>query len=193
MEVSFLKVLDTAFKVDSNGILREIQYEAEMEDADISDETRIKYALQRRGLALHVAQLMSWPKHEALVKKMMKEWNKKPVHGYAKVRLDQIYRADIEVFNQLAAQTEDGLAPPGDGTFILDQFMDGILKSWDFRNTMNSMPYAVAAPAQSQNQHQQKTGNKRSNGKTQREQELENQIKRLKANAQKQPIANKGA
>ena len=193
-------MIDSALKVDSNGILREIQYEAEMEDADISDETRIKYALQRRGLAMHIAQLMSWKKHEDLVKILMKEWNKKPVQGYAKVRLEQIYRADIEVFCQLAALTEDGLAPPGDGTFICDQYMDEILKSWDFRNTMAPLPFAVGA-AQNQNQQNQQNKNqqnksqqnKRAAGKSNREQQLENQIKRLKESAQKQSIANKGA
>ena len=70
------------------GVMR--QSEVAVEDpADVSTELQLQFALKRRGVALHVAKVMSFSTHEKICKVLMKALNAKPLPGYAKVSLEQ--------------------------------------------------------------------------------------------------------
>ena len=70
--------------------------------ADIGTDLRLRDALTRRGVALHMAGLMSFGKHEAWVKRLFKMMQRAPRPGYAAISLQQIRDADNEWFVQMA-------------------------------------------------------------------------------------------
>lgn len=55
--------LDPLWKPDSQGVIREVRVQAEIK-ADTSSDLRLKYALQRRSLALDQARLIDYEKME---------------------------------------------------------------------------------------------------------------------------------
>eukprot|EP00973_Karenia_brevis_P083726 11617511-Karenia_brevis.AAC.1 len=57
---------DKQFSADAGGILREKTKEAQLQ-ADTSTDLLLRYALQRRGLALDQAGIMSFTVHEKIV------------------------------------------------------------------------------------------------------------------------------
>ena len=57
---------DPTWKPDSQGIIREVRVREEVK-ADTSTDLRLKYALQRRSLALDQARLVEYEKMEEMV------------------------------------------------------------------------------------------------------------------------------
>ena len=95
---------------------------------------------QRRGFALEIARLMSSKAHSALVKWLMKGYQKDPLPGWSAVTLAQVELADKEVFVRLGEDTQDGLDPdPTDGTLPLDNLLRHII-STDLDLAMILMP-----------------------------------------------------
>ena len=108
--------------------------------ADVSTSLKLSRMFQRRGFALEIARLMSSKAHSALVKWLMKGYQKDPLPGWSAVTLAQVELADKEVFVRLGEDTQDGLDPdPTDGTLPLDNLLKHIL-STDLDLAMILMP-----------------------------------------------------
>jgi hypothetical protein len=117
---------DNFWKPDANGHLRE--YSSIIETpADISDMLKIKTLLQRRGVALQMARLMSYKGHEKWVAKLFKELQRDPLPGYAKFSLAQASRVDQELFAELAEVTRGSLGLKSDGSYPLDSLVEKIM------------------------------------------------------------------
>ncbi len=97
---------DKELKTDARGFVRE-QTKADHPSADLASDLRIRNAFDRRGLALEQANVMSYSPHAVLVKVLFTEYLREPPVGYAKVSLDQIVRADKEVFRRLQDWVEE--------------------------------------------------------------------------------------
>ena len=67
--------------------------------ADTSNELLMQWALQRRGLAFDQCKLISNDVHYKWVQSLLMQLTRDAPPGYAKVQMEQILRADRELFN----------------------------------------------------------------------------------------------
>ena len=129
-ELDGVEVLEY-FKTDSSGFMRAFTCPEEL-PADISSEMLTKNALQRRGIAMHMAGLMSWPIHEQLLNTYFQAYYDKPLPGYARTTFEQINQADLYVFKKLADNLKEDLTLPPDGSMPFDNHIQAILISHKF-------------------------------------------------------------
>jgi hypothetical protein len=115
-------------KADSSGFVKEKSTEVRGV-TDTSSELLIRYALTRRGLAMEMGQLLSYVEHEKMVAFLFREYMRLPPPGYGKVSIEQLRRADLEIFRQLQEQTRGGVKLMPDGRMPLDLVLPGILVS----------------------------------------------------------------
>eukprot|EP00435_Cladocopium_sp_Y103_P060396 s860_g22.t1 len=72
--------------------------------ADTSNELLMQWAMQRRGLAFDQCKLMSNDVHDKWVTTLLTQLTREPPPGYAKVRMEQVLRADKELFTVMAQE-----------------------------------------------------------------------------------------
>jgi hypothetical protein len=117
---------DEMWKEDGEGRLKRVSIPGE-DKADLKDHLMLRYALQRRGVALEIARLMSFKVHEKLINFFFEELARDSLPGYAQVTLEQVRRADKEVFMRLAEKTRGGIVQAAGDERPLDCFVDGII------------------------------------------------------------------
>eukprot|EP00974_Lingulodinium_polyedra_P124069 11189163-Lingulodinium_polyedra.AAC.1 len=71
------------WKADANGVLRE-RVLADPAKADVALDLKLRFAHQRRGLAMGQAGRMTYDCHELWVDKMFRELMRVPPPGYAR-------------------------------------------------------------------------------------------------------------
>ena len=135
-EIKSIKKIKT-WQSDSEGRLK-FSEETKEDAADTNSDLKLKAALQRRGLAMEVAQLLSYETHDRYVNWLFKELTRNQPIGFHQVNIQQIHTVDQEVFTKLAELTRDGLDLNIDGTFPLDVHMLNIL--FDPKINMLMMP-----------------------------------------------------
>lgn len=130
---------DTFWKTDANGSLKlhEVGVDAV---ADLSSDYKLHRTLMRRGVAMHMAHLVSFKVHDQLTRWLMKEMHREPVPGYQKVSIGQIHRVDQEIFLRLAEETRSGLASTVSGDCVLDAILPGILLEPRIVAFLNPLP-----------------------------------------------------
>ena len=69
---------------------------------DTSSELHLQWALMRRGMAYDQCGLIEWNTHQSWVKQLLNLLSKAAPEGYSKVRLNQLVRADRELFTLMA-------------------------------------------------------------------------------------------
>jgi hypothetical protein len=79
--------------------------------ADVGSELKLQWALQRRGLAMDQCRLLDWTYHEDWVQWLLQALTKDVPTGFASIKLDQILRADKELWTILAQQQTKSLRP----------------------------------------------------------------------------------
>ena len=92
---------------DANGYLRMKNTTVE-ELADLGSQFEILYAFQRRGLALEMAEVMTYDAHETLRRKLLSAYTKSQPKGFAQMDLDQMLEADQVVWQLLGRATAPG-------------------------------------------------------------------------------------
>ena len=113
-------------QLDANGIVKQSQM-LEEDPADTSTNELLRFALTRRGVALHVGQAMSFKVHDAITKFLMKELSRAPISkNHNKVSLEQVLSCDKEICARLAEETKHGF-PTLVGKFPLDDLVPTIL------------------------------------------------------------------
>ncbi len=135
---------DEFFKEDSSGFMKRHYKEVEM-NQPIRDLLHLKYALQRRGLAMHMARLLSFQSHEDLVNLYFLEMSRDPLEGHEPTSMEQIRRADKEIFMRLAQETRGGLtelADPEGIKFPLDNLIPKVM--FEHRVTALLLPLQVS-------------------------------------------------
>ena len=100
------------------------------------DNLKLLQAFVRRGVAMEVANLMTFERHEELVKYYLREMTREPPPQYASVSYDQVLRTDVEVFRYFADRTTDGLDMAPDGSRPLDNLVAGALTDSTIRMLM---------------------------------------------------------
>lgn len=115
------------WKSDSSGVLR--QYESSPEvPMDVSTDYKLHRTFLRRGVAMHMAHLLSFHEHDKLVRWMMKELHRDPPPRHAQTSIEQILEVDKEVFIRMAEETRGGLnSDPGGMAFPLDSILSRVI------------------------------------------------------------------
>ena len=159
------------------------------------DRLELKYALQRRGLAMQLGRLVSFACHEKLVNYYFEELARSPVdpRRFEKVSVPQILCADKELFIRMAEETRSGFKALGNisaKVYPLDDIMKAAMKHP--RVVQLLLPHPIATGAgRSQEPRNEK---KRDNSESQQINHLKNEIKKLKASSSSnhQPAWNDG-
>ena len=111
---------DPVWKPDSQGVVREHRVNKEL-SADYSTDLLLKYVLQRRALAFDSNLLSSFENWETWHDVMLDAFMATPPEGYKRVTIEQLQRADLQMFKVLMRRTKDGIRPTLDGKYPLDQ------------------------------------------------------------------------
>jgi hypothetical protein len=167
-EMNGVKV-EPVWKTDGNGMIKQSLVRLE-NPADVSSELLLRFALQRRGVALHVGGLMTFKVHETIVKFLMRELRQEALPGYSKVSLEQIQNADRYIFTRAAKITAGNLRPDAIGCPKLDAIIPEVLKEHRLSALITQMPRSGGGG--------QSHGHKRESGELA---ELREEVKRLKA------------
>ena len=77
--------------------------------ADLATDLKIDLALRRRGLALEMADAMSWECHEKIREVLMSALDRRQPPGYGQLSVAMIRKADEEAFAVMAKSTCTGI------------------------------------------------------------------------------------
>ena len=106
--------------------------------ADTSNELLMQWALQRRGLAFDQCRLISNDVHDRCVQSLLMQITREVPNGYSKVQMEQVLRADKELFTLMAQEHSGPFVNGPRGELPLDILMTQL--SNDPRVTINLLP-----------------------------------------------------
>lgn len=151
---------DRVWRTDQNGNLREEHADKDVH-ADCSSDYKLRCALQRRGLAIHMAGLMTFQVHESLALLLMREHTRDPPPGYSRVTAAQLQRTDQEIFRRLADASRGILTPNPYGAMPLDALLPPVLDSATVRMLLAPLPASSSSKPQASTQADRKPPPKR--------------------------------
>ena len=108
------------------------------QNIDTSSEMTLQWCMQRRGVALDQSRLIAWATHQTWLQQLLTTLAKDPPEGYSKVRIDQVVKADRELFTIMANEIKGTLRPDPAGKMPMDEAMK--LLRVDPRVTMHLLP-----------------------------------------------------
>ena len=88
--------------------------------ADTATDLQLQWALQRRGLAYDQCALIKYEEHEVWVQQLLGQLTREPPPGFAKVSINQVIRADRELFTIMAQELQDTVQPDARGNFPME-------------------------------------------------------------------------
>ena len=106
--------------------------------ADCGSEIKLQWCLQRRGIAMDQCQLLSWAVHEAWVQQLFRTLSQQPPSNYQQIKMDQLVRADRELWTLLAQEHKGSLKTNAAGQIPLDDLFRRF--SQDARITLFLLP-----------------------------------------------------
>ena len=139
--------VEKVWKPDSDGRIRESSVPS-VPSAELGTDLLLRYTLQRRGLALEVANVCDFATHELWVGILFDAMITPPPPGYAKVSWNQLRRADEEMFRRIARECRDGLRWMG-GRPPFELAMKSLLFDPSIRLMLMPLPTGGAAAAAS--------------------------------------------
>ena len=87
---------------------------------DTSSEIALQWALQRRGIAMDQCRIVEWSTHQLWVQQLLTTLRKNVPEGFQKVRIDQLIRADKEIFTILANEHRGNIRQDAAGVMPID-------------------------------------------------------------------------
>ena len=105
---------------------------------DTTNELQLQWALQRRGLAFDQCQLVNYATHDKWVQNLLTSMTREAPPGYAKVSMEQVLRADKQMFTLIAQELTGSLKPDSTGALPMDAKMQTL--ACDPRVTMFLLP-----------------------------------------------------
>ena len=160
---------DPFFGEDENGVFRRFSHNREFFiDIGGADLLMIKGALQRRGLAMNVARLLTFEVHDLLVEFYFREMARPRLQDHSPVSIEQVKMADKEVFYRLGELTRGGFAilavEAAENELPLDKLLKDVMKEQRVQALLN--PYRIVGTKDHQNSqpsssHAESKGDKR--------------------------------
>ena len=118
---------------------------AEEFKADYGSEIKLQWCWQRRGLAMDQCRLLSWEIHDAWVHQLFCTLSHPAPPGFQQVKVEQLVRADRELWTLLAQDVKGSLKPTPTGDIPLDAMVSRLCH--DPRITRFLLPTTAAARA----------------------------------------------
>jgi len=146
---------DRQWKPDASGIVRERVVEQGV-DADLGTDLLLQYALQRRGLAMEIADLMDYETHQLWVTFLLSSYMSIPPANYAKLTLEQICKADQEIFKMLQQTCRAGIRRTVAGSRPLEAALKEAMSSHRVAILLSCLPRAAGAERGRDTQRKQK-------------------------------------
>lgn len=162
---------------DSKGKLEVQMQEDDEMPADLGTDLRLKNALQRRGIAMQVARLLSFDEHEKIVRWYQRELEREQPPKYNKVSISQVLEADLEIFRCLARLTAGGLPYVAGQALPLDAHIETVLKDPRIVFRLNPLPRSAGSAGEPKGEASNDQAMKRKNQEIQR---LQSENKRLR-------------
>ena len=128
------------FKLDPATRMLKFIDAAQHEVASYKTDLLLKSALQRRGLALDMAGVMSYEVHDKLVTFLFDEYMRSPPEGYAKTTVDQLHNADREIWSRLAKLCRSGVRSIMGGPRPLEVHLQSCLENVTVRMIVMGRP-----------------------------------------------------
>ena len=135
------------FKADSQGVLREVVKSDTLGlRTDMGSDLRVYQLLHRRGIALDVANVMRFEQHDVISKLLIEEMQRDQPVGYSALSLEQLQRADKEVWSKIGESVAAvGLHPNHEGKLPAGVAAASVIDHPTVR--MMLLPLATSAPA----------------------------------------------
>lgn len=166
---------DPFFKKDSAGYLKEHAGTFEG-TAVLNSDLRARNALQRRGMLLHMDNLVDYFTHDTLVRVLMNAYMADAPPDHKPLRIEQIQRADQEFWRILCDKCESGIRVLSNGSRPLEAAWEDALKATSFNLLLvhNEQGQNVTTPAGTS------AGSSSDQSLKRRINDLENTIKQLR-------------
>lgn len=106
--------------------------------ADIGNELQFQWAMQRRGFAYDQCRLINHETHERWLQHLLQHLTRDVPVGFAKVGIEQLLRADKEIFTLMAQEIVGSLKPQAGGVLPMDDKLKTLM--FDPRITQHLLP-----------------------------------------------------
>ena len=103
---------DPVWKADASGIIRETKVKEAL-TAEYDTDLKLRFALQRRSLAFDQARLVDHQDFERWSQILLEAYTAPAMEGYQKVTIEQLHRADLQLFKVLIRETRNGIKAIG--------------------------------------------------------------------------------
>lgn len=103
---------DPVWKADASGIIRETKVKEAL-TAEYDTDLKLRFALQRRSLAFDQARLVDYQDFERWSQILLEAYTAPAMEGYQKVTIEQLHRADLQLFKVLIRETRNGIKAVG--------------------------------------------------------------------------------
>ena len=139
---------DSSLAIDPSGNLK-LRTALSAEQAELSSDILVQFALRRRGLALDQAQLLDFKLHDRWITKLFEHRLRPVPSGYATVSLRQLRAADEALFTRMAEMCRGGVQITTDGGRPLDAAIVVAMHGPEAMHPLLPLPQAPQArPAQ---------------------------------------------
>ena len=138
LEVQGMK-RDRTFSVSQEGYLK-VAKEEKGKPAELSSTILLQFALRRRGLAMEMADLISFETHEEMVAELFAAHLREPITGFARVSQEQMLRADQYAFERMSNATQAGIRRDAEDTRPMDTALKLILVSPGWYAHLQNLP-----------------------------------------------------
>ena len=99
---------DPIWRPDSNGVVKEVRWAEDMK-ADFTTDLKLRLALQRRSLAFDQSRLVDYEDFEKWTQILIEAYTSSPPSGYGRISLEQVHRADLELFKHMMRSARGGI------------------------------------------------------------------------------------
>ncbi|CAK9025202.1 Cation channel sperm-associated protein 1 [Durusdinium trenchii] len=99
---------DPIWRPDSNGVVKEVRWAEDMK-ADFTTDLKLRLALQRRSLAFDQSRLVDYEDFKKWTQILIEAYTSSPPSGYGRISLEQVHRADLELFKHMMRSARGGV------------------------------------------------------------------------------------
>ena len=119
---------DSSWRAGADKSVREVE-SITFAKADYSSDFKLYQLLARRGMAIHMAGMMTYAAHDKWVQSLIAEMHREQPAGWNKVSIDQLQRADIELWTRVSEATRDGLQRDARGRLPVEESFTRLMDS----------------------------------------------------------------
>lgn len=187
-ELMGIKV-DPVWKPDSSGLIRETKV-SEALKADTHTDLKLRLALQRRSLSFDQARLVDYNVFEKWTHTMMDAFCSPPPEGHLRVTVEQLHRADLQLFKVMMRETRSGIKPIS-GTKPVEVALLKAMDAAEVRLLLQPLQGGIKRKADALEEDPKKSKSSASSGEYAKLQQtianLQGQVKNLRANSSHNP------